>query len=277
MPELPEVETIKRTLEPKILGRRIENAEVFYCSIIKCPSVNEFVDKVKGCSIIKLRRRGKYLLIDLDNSSSMIISFRMTGQLLYVDKNNVGYPYDRHTHAVFKLENGVELRFRDPRKFGRIALVKTSEVENTKEILKLGYEPFSPEVTEDMLFQFFKSRRGKIKQLLMDQSFICGIGNIYSDEILFYAGIHPERISNSLTFEEVCTLYNGIVKVLSEAIEQRGTSIRDYVDGKGDKGSYQHLLKVYGRKGEKCCRCGSEIICTKVGGRTAHFCPHCQK
>lgn len=271
MPELPEVETIKRTLEPKILGRRIENAEVFYRGIIKCPSIDEFVDRVRGCSIIKLKRRGKYLIIELDNGSSMIISFRMTGQLLYVDKNDI-YPYDKHTHAVFKLANGAELRFREPRKFGRIALVKTSEVENAKEIAKLGCEPFSPEVNEDMLFQFLKSRRGKIKQLLMDQSFICGIGNIYSDEILFYAGIHPERISNSLTFEEVRALYEGMIKVLNEAIEQRGTSVKDYVDGNGEKGNYQHLLKVYGKKGAKCCRCGSEIISTKVGGRTAHFC-----
>ncbi|NLO89511.1 MAG: DNA-formamidopyrimidine glycosylase [Clostridia bacterium] len=276
MPELPEVETIKRTLEPKILGRRIEDVEVFYRGIIKCPSVNEFIEQVKGATILKLRRRGKYLLIGLDNSSSMIISFRMTGQLLYVDKNDI-YPYDKHTHVVFKLDNRAELRFREPRKFGQITLVKTSEIENTREISKLGCEPFSPEVNEDTFFNFFKSRRGKVKQLLMDQSFICGIGNIYSDEILFYAGIHPERTSNTLTIEEVRAVYNGMVKVLNEAIEQRGTSIKDYVDGKGNKGNYQNLLKVYGRKGEKCCRCGSEIICTKVGGRTAHFCPHCQK
>jgi len=206
----------------------------------------------------------------------MLISFRMTGQLLYMDENFL-IPCDKHTHIVFKLNSGAQLRFRDVRKFGSISLIKTSEIENAKEILKLGYEPFSNEITKDKLYQFLKSKNGKIKQVLMNQSFICGIGNIYSDEILFYAGIHPERITSSLSFDEVCTLHDGIVKVLSEAIEYNGTSIRDYVDGEGEKGGYQHRLKVYGRKEKKCARCDSVIACTKIGGRTAHFCPHCQK
>jgi len=276
LPELPEVETIKRTLARKVIGRKIVEVNVFLPKIVKSLEVDEFVEKIKGSIIEDINRRGKYLLIMLDRDYTLIVNLRMTGQLVFVPEGE-DLPLAKHTHVIFELEGGCQIRFRDSRKFGTMHLVPTIGLEYAPEIKNLGPEPLEPGFTEQKLRKLLIGRRKKIKQLLTDQSFIAGIGNIYADEILFRAGIHPERVSNALTTEEIHSLYLSIVAVLNEAVYQRGTSIRDYIDGEGHSGNYQKMLQVYGRKGELCYHCDCEIASVKLGGRTAHFCPGCQK
>jgi len=275
LPELPEVETVRRTLEPKITGRRISSVQVMLPKLVRPLDVNAFQDTVEGSIIEGLSRRGKYLLVDLDKDFTIVINLRMTGQLTFCPGNPE--PVDAHTHMVMDLEGEGQLRFRDPRKFGTVHLVPTSELESTSEIAALGPEPLGLGFSEQKLWKLLLSRKKKIKQLLLDQTFVAGIGNIYADEILFRAGISPVRVSNTLSPEEVHDLYLAMVGVLSEAIIQRGTSIRDYVDGEGKAGTYQNMLQVYGRKGQDCLQCGCMLETQKLGGRTAHYCPKCQK
>jgi len=275
MPELPEVETIKKTLAPKIRGKKITGVKVFFPKVIEPLDIDSFREAVEGSHVQSLERRGKYLLIHLNSLFTLIISLRMTGRLVYSTSGHDAM-VDNHTHLVFDFEDGSHLYFRDTRKFGRIHCVPTENIEGAPEISKLGPEPLGPGFTESKLRKMLLSKRKTIKQALMDQAFIAGIGNIYADEILFRSGIHPETPASSLRPEQVHSLYLSIVAVLKEAIIQKGTTVRDYVDGEGNSGNYQKLLQVYGRKGKKCFQCGGPIECKKLGGRTAHFCPACQ-
>lgn len=275
MPELPEVETIKRTLATKIRGKKITGVEVLLPKLIEPLSVEEFKEALKGNYIQSLGRRGKYLLVQLYYLNTLIISLRMTGRLIFFPPGKK-VEVDKHTHMVLEFNDGSHLRFSDTRKFGRVHCVLTEKVEKESEISKLGPEPLGMEFSEPKLWKMLLSKRKKIKQLLMDQTFIAGIGNIYADEILFRARIHPETIPSTLVSEQVHDLYLAIISVLSEAIVQKGTTFRDYVDGEGNTGNYQSFLQVYGRKGKKCCQCGHPIESIKLGGRTSHFCPVCQ-
>lgn len=275
MPELPEVETIKRTLAPKIQGKKITDVEVFCAKAIEPLSDQAFRQAVEGAFIQGLERRGKYLLMHLYSMYTLVISLRMTGRLIFIPCGEE-VPVDKHVHLVFKFEDGSHLCFSDIRKFGRVHCVPKDKVEHESEISKLGPEPLEQNFSEQKLRKMLLPKRKKIKQLLMDQTFIAGIGNIYADEILFRAGIHPETLPGSLLPEQVHDLYLSIVAVLSEAIVQKGTTFRDYVDGEGNAGNYQYLLQVYGRKGKKCYHCGQQLESIKLGGRTSCFCPACQ-
>lgn len=238
------------------------------------PSSQEFVKNIAGKTIQKLRRRGKYLLFDMTEGYTWVVHLGMTGQLVLVS------PAERitmHTHLILDLDDNVQLRYIDTRQFGRFYLLPTGELEKIRGLHALGPEPLGEEFTLEFFRKRLASRRGKIKQLLLDQTFIAGIGNIYADEALHRAGINPEKNAVSLTEEEISRLFYSIREVLREGIRYRGTSVRDYVDGRGQKGGFQNCLRVYGRRGEPCPGCGSPVERIRLGGRSTYFCPSCQK
>ncbi len=276
MPELPEVETVKRTLEGAVIGKRITGVEIFLPKLVFPLEVHDFKSKVLDSVITKVARRGKYLIVYLSSAYTLVISLRMTGKFVFVPADR-GLEVDKHTHLIFEFDDGSHLYFNDIRKFGTMHCTRQDCVAGCPEIAKLGPEPLGPEFTQEWLRENLKKRNRKIKPLLLDQTFIAGLGNIYADEVLFRAGIAPETIARNLEPEPVQALYLAMIEVLTEAIANKGTTIRDYVDGEGHEGNYQSLLKVYGRKGERCYNCGEEIKTVKLGGRTSHFCPGCQR
>lgn len=274
MPELPEVETVKRSLAEHLMGQRIQDVLVNQEIVIKTPGIDEFKEKIIGKTITGMDRRGKYLIIGLSQGWKMIVHLRMTGQLVYVEKNS---PLRKHTHVVFGLENERELRFTDQRRFGRIWLVEDDRLSGVSGLCSLGPEPLEDAFCREGLEEQLSRRKTKIKSFLLDQKYIAGIGNIYADEILYRSGIHPERTADSLVREEITCLYQAVRNTLGEAVEHRGTSFSDYVDGRGEKGSHQNHLHVYQQVGKKCPRCGALIGRLKVGSRSAYHCPGCQK
>lgn len=274
MPELPEVETIIRTLRPRVSGKRIERVEVFLEKVIREPDPCCFRKQLEGRLVQRLRRWGKHVLIDLDAELVLVIHLRMTGQLLCVPQDT---PVETHTHVIFYLDNGWELRFRDTRKFGTMHLLPAASLEARQPLALLGPDALDPSLTRDAFRKLIKGRKGQVKRLLLDQTFIAGIGNIYADEILWEARIHPERNVSTLTPREVGRLYHAMREILHRAIEYRGTSLRDYVNGNGERGSFQMLLMVHGKEDHLCPRCGTRIQRIKLGGRSTYYCPHCQK
>lgn len=274
MPELPEVETVKRSLEPIITGLIIEKAVVNMSKIIKEPSAEGFISLIAGKKITGMDRRGKYIIINLKGGYSLVIHLRMTGQLVYKDANQ---EIVKHTHVILSLSNGQELRYIDQRQFGRLYLLPSSSLQNISGIEFMGVEPLGEDFTKEYFKKELRNKRTKIKPLLLDQTFIAGIGNIYADEALHQARIHPERSASSLNARDVTRLYNAIQDVLKQGIANRGTSFKDYVDGEGKKGDNQNMLKVYGREKEPCPNCKTLIERKKIGGRSSHYCPRCQK
>ncbi len=276
MPELPEVETIVCGLKNAILDKKIEKVEVKEKKLISIPDKDSFIENTESNIIKDINRHGKYIVISLDNDKDLIIHLRMTGKLLLKNRDK---GLDKHTYIIFQLSAGeekIDLRFNNMRKFGRLYLVDDNNWEQAGNLSNLGPEPLSEEFTFNQFKNRFKNRSGVIKSLLLNQSFIAGIGNIYCDEILFEAGIHPERKADTLKKDELQKLYKAIKKVLKKGIEFCGTSIKDYVNEKGDKGSFQEKLKVYMREGDKCVICGHKIKKIKIGGRGTHFCSNCQ-
>ncbi len=274
MPELPEVETIKRTLDKKITGLTIIGVEILMPKIIRDPSPEEFSTKITGSKITRLGRRGKYLLLYLTSDNVLVIHLRMTGRLVYTEPSE---PLAKHTHVVLSLSDGSELRFNDMRQFGRLQIAPKQALNQVKGLKDLGPEPLGREFTRTFLRRELKRKRVRIKSLLLDQTFIAGLGNIYADEALYRAHLNPQRIANSLSPREIAKLYHAIMEVLQEGIDNRGTSFRDYVDGDGRKGNYQELLQVYNREGCACNHCGTAITRIKINGRSSYFCPACQR
>jgi formamidopyrimidine-DNA glycosylase len=219
-----------------------------------------------------VERRGKYLLLRLSGALILALHLRMTGQLTVEPAEE---PVTKATYLILKLDNRTELRFRDQRKFGKAFVYAANTV--PKSLDKLGPEPLSGEFTVDVLAKRLAGHKLAVKKALLNQELIAGIGNIYADEGLFVAGIHPSRLTSSLTQAEIGRLYQAIRQVLSEGIQYGGTSVRDYVNGEGEPGSYQEQLRVYGRKGQPCAVCGAPIAKMNLGGRGTHFCPLCQK
>lgn len=274
MPELPEVETIKRSLHPKLVGRKIRDCEILYEKCIKTHAPEKFINGVRGATIENIERRGKYLKIFLNTAEILLIHLRMTGRLIISPK---GDPVTKHTHVIFHLDNDLQLRFIDIRKFGTLYLLPGEELHKVRGYRILGPEPFGEEFTLEYFKKAVKERKKNIKTLLLDQDVVAGIGNIYADEILHAAGINPARPAESLNGNELEKLYHSIKRELKKGIENRGTSFSDYVDGEGRKGKNQDYLSVYHRQGCNCSRCGCEIIKTKLGGRSSHYCPGCQE
>lgn len=274
MPELPEVETVKRTLEALILSKQIERVEVFWPKIIKYPNeVVQFQDALKGQTFLDMGRRGKFLIFYSDDFA-LISHLRMEGKYgLFAGSE----PVDKHTHVIFYFTDGTELRYKDVRKFGTMHLFLKGTEFDQLPLSQLGPEPFSTEFTVDYLAEKLAGSNRKIKVLLLDQTIVVGLGNIYVDEALFRARIHPERLASSLSSEEITVLHKEIVATLSEAVAKGGSTVRSYVNSQGQIGMFQLELLVYGKKQEPCVNCGTELQKIVVGGRGTHFCPICQK
>lgn len=274
MPELPEVETVRRTLEQLVLGKEIMEVSVFWPKIIKAPEpVEQFQDALRGQTIQKIGRRGKFLIFTLDDYA-MVSHLRMEGKYGVHVKEE---PHDKHTHVIFTFTDGSELRYRDVRKFGTMHLFRKGEEMEQMPLLHLGPEPLSEEFTVEGLSAKLARTGRKIKPVLLDQTVVVGIGNIYVDESLFRSGIHPERKASSLTLEEIKRLHAEIIATLSEAVEKGGSTIRSYVNSQGQIGMFQLELNVYGRKGETCKVCDTPLEKLVVAGRGTHICPSCQQ
>jgi formamidopyrimidine-DNA glycosylase len=274
MPELPEVETVVRGLRTSLPGRRIMEVRLSKTDFMDAPAAIE--RELPGQTIETVERRGKFLIVWLapangsDAQAGLMVHLGMTGRLL---TQPAAQPLEKHTHAIFRLDDGRELRYVDARRFGRMALL--SEAELAGRLSGLGVEPL--EVGEEDFATRMRSRRARIKALLLDQRVLRGIGNIYADESLWRARIHPARLGSSLRREETSRLHKAIRYVLKRAIELRGSSISDYVDAEGRAGGYQFHHRAYRREGQGCFRCGAKIRRTIVAGRSSYYCPRCQK
>ncbi|MCM3588623.1 DNA-formamidopyrimidine glycosylase [Mesobacillus maritimus] len=274
MPELPEVETVRKTLEALVLGKKIEKVTIYWPKMVKHPvEVEQFLDALIGQSILEISRRGKFLIF-YTNDFALISHLRMEGKYGVFPGDT---PVENHTHAIFQFTDGTELRYKDVRKFGTYHLYKKGSEWNEPPLIGLGPEPFSEEFTLEALKQKLSKTSRKIKPALLDQKVLVGLGNIYVDEALFRAGIHPERIASTLSDEELKLLHKEIIQTLKEAVEKGGSTIRSYINSQGQIGLFQLELNVYGRNGEACKKCGSEIEKMVVGGRGTHICPVCQK
>jgi formamidopyrimidine-DNA glycosylase len=276
MPELPEVETVVRGLRISLPGRTIDDVRFGKTDFVDDPRL--ISERLPGLKISGVTRHGKFICIQLEPKSAsensrgrhcLIVHLGMTGQLTVADPSD---PVKSHTHVFFALNDGRELRYRDVRRFGRMLTLPRSELADFQKLL--GKEPL--EVSEEEFCQDIGARRTRLKALLLDQTVLCGIGNIYADESLFRAGLHPVRTAEKLKKEQLLALRVGVREVLEEAIQSRGSSISDYRDSEGKSGTFQLQHRVYQRNGEPCLQCKSIIRRIIVAGRSTHFCPVCQ-
>ncbi|WP_066292556.1 DNA-formamidopyrimidine glycosylase [Bacillus sp. FJAT-29937] len=274
MPELPEVETIRRTLDELIMNKTIDHVSVFWPKIVKHPEeVVQFKDALVGQTFTGTGRRGKFLIL-YTKDFALISHLRMEGKYgLFQQTDEV----DKHTHVIFHFTDGTELRYKDVRKFGTMHLYLKGEEFTRLPLSQLGPEPFSDGFTKEELAEKLSKTKRNIKAVLLDQKVVVGLGNIYVDEALFRAGIHPERIADTLTNSELTRLHKEIIATLSEAVDKGGSTIRSYINSQGQIGMFQLELLVYGRKGEDCKVCGSQLERIISGGRGTVFCPSCQK
>ena len=273
MPELPEVETVRRTLEKLVIGKTVERVSVLLKRIIQLPDDTEaFALLLQGETIRSVERRGKFLRFMFDHYT-MVSHLRMEGRYgVYGADENM----EPHTHVIFHFTDGTELRYKDVRQFGTMHIFPLNQDLSELPLKKLGLEPLDDSFTLEAFRDKLGRRATKIKPLLLNQEYIVGIGNIYVDESLFLAGIHPEREANTLSKQEQAKLYEAIVATLNEAVAAGGSSVKSYVNGQGEIGMFQHQLKMYGRKAEPCLNCGHAIEKTVVAGRGTHYCPKCQ-
>ena len=273
MPELPEVETIRRVIEPQVKCLEITDITANRTDIIAYPSAESFCERIKNQTVLAMDRRGKFLVIVLESGDKIILHLRMTGCLLVTAHD---HPQEKHTHIIFHLSNGSELRFSDTRRFGRFWLIQSGEEDTYSGIGKLGLEPLSSECNAEYLQSRLGKRKKAIKECLLDQSVIAGIGNIYSDEILFRAKIGPARPAGSLTAEEWQRLAAEIPECLSYFIEKNSITADDYLETKGQDYRNTPFLQVYGHADEPCPNCGNTLCRTVIGGRSSVYCPGCQ-
>lgn len=308
MPELPEVETVVRELNKKLKGRTIKSVEVRAAKLIgigpaglgnKRQETGDkgqvFAQLLRGQKIVSVRRRAKLLLFDLQGPYTLLVHLKMTGQFIFEDtalRKKTGSKYrilnkltaplvqlpGKHTHVIFQFTDGATLYFNDVRKFAYLKLVGDDELGQVAELNEYGPEPLSKEFNLLLFLTAVKKRyKVSIKQVLMDNRVVVGIGNIYSDEILFQAKVRPDRVANSLSKKELQAIYDSIRPVLLQGIKSKGSSVGDFVRTDGKWGSMGKLHYVYGRKGQLCKLCGTLIKSIKLGGRTSSFCPKCQK
>ena len=302
MPELPEVETIRRDLEKKILNKKIKDVLVLDKRSLKGESLSVFKKELKENKFIGIERRGKLLIFKLGLNllsreggmgyfgKFLLVHLKMTGQLIYTihdihntiqtiagghsdSKNNFKLP-NNHTRVIFEFSDNSKLYFNDLRVFGYLKIVNKQELEKVKQ--KFGVEPLSIELTTSFIQSFIKNKKTILKAFLLDQKNIAGIGNIYADEICFASQVLPSRRVNTLTKEEINKILKNTKKILKLAVEKRGTTFNNYRDSDGNKGNFIKYLKVFGRKGEKCKKCGNEIKKIKLVGRGTHYCVNCQ-
>ncbi len=300
MPELPEVETIVADLRPHLVGRAVERCELSFPTIVRHPEPEEFIDAVTGMRIESVTRRGKYILIGLEPSDPrivrtnqhdlipeqrivrthqdggdlrLVVHLGMTGHLSVVDPVK---PLEKHTHAVFFLDDRRQLRYRDPRRFGRLLLGTEEALLASKKMPVLGPEPIDPDFAADELYRRLRKRRSALKAVLLDQGAIAGVGNIYADESLHRARLRPSRIANTVSKRSARRLHESLRESLELAIANRGSSVDTYRDAWGEAGTQQEKLLVYGRAGEPCFTCGRPLSMIRIAGRTTVFCRRCQ-
>lgn len=276
MPELPEVETVARHLQRILPNRTIEQAIVTRATLLEESTPEAFCARLQGVTFTEIGRRGKHLLLHLSSNDTLITHLRMTGRFLYLDRDATPL---KHTHARFFLDNGKQLAFDDQRHFGRMHLVKSSEVADTREIRDLAPEPLGPEFTLAYLKQTLAKSSRDMKELLLDQTKVLGLGNIYAVEALFAARIHPETPANLVPASKIKDLYEAIRAILEAAIEAGSTIQTDpeVIDGSYFGNSFEEALVVYDHEGEPCIRCDSPISRIRQGQRSTYFCPKCQK
>jgi formamidopyrimidine-DNA glycosylase len=300
MPELPEVETIVADLRPHLAGRTIVSCDLLFPTIVRHPEPEVFIDSVAGMRITSVRRRGKYILIDLENDLLLVVHLGMTGQLRLVDADA---PLEKHTHAIFTLDAGslappalrppprtrsagtpklggearLHLRYRDPRRFGRLLLGTEESLLASKKLPRLGPEPIDPAFAAEELYRRLRKRRTALKAFLLNQEAIAGVGNIYADESLHRARLRPDRLAGSLSRKSALRLHESLRDSLLVAIANRGSSVDTYRDAWGDIGGQQEKLLVYGRAGEPCFTCGRPLALIRIAGRSTVFCRRCQR
>lgn len=276
MPELPEVEIVRKDLERDVVGRKIKEATVKLPRIVRRHKTRkEFTDRLLGRKINKVERRGKYILLGLDSGDVLVMHLGMSG---HVERATGRKAVDKHTHVIIKFVTGGELRFVDMRQFGELFVSARGDLDGVKELQHIAIDPFEDSFTWQHFSGLLVGRQVKLKTLLMDQKFISGIGNIYSDEILWASGLRHDRLSDSLTSQEVRRLYRSIQEVLQDGIRHRGVTLEDetYKDLYGESGTMQDHLKVYGREGQPCRRCRTPIVRERWSNRSTYFCPQCQ-
>ncbi|MCP3762500.1 DNA-formamidopyrimidine glycosylase [Domibacillus sp. A3M-37] len=272
MPELPEVETVRRTLLDLAAGKTIAGVDIRWPKMIKQPEAEPFRDALVGETIRSIDRRGKFLIFQLDHYA-LISHLRMEGKF---SVNQSSEPEAPHTHVVFSFTDGSELRYRDVRKFGTMHLTAKGTENELSSLKALGPEPFDERFTPEYLHEKLQKTSRQVKTALLDQIIVTGLGNIYVDEVLFRSRVHPHRVSRTITKEEAKQIHLYTISVLAEAVERGGSTIRTYLNSQGQKGTFQEVLNVYGRAGEACVECGAEIVKMKTGGRGTHICLHCQ-
>lgn len=274
MPELPEVETVRRSLLAGLVGRRIESVEVRERRLRSRVDAAALGHQVRGRRVVDLSRRGKYLLLHLEGDRRLIVHLGMTGRLLLTPRSA---PIERHMHIRFALDNDLELRFHDHRRFGLVEASDALAIAADRRFSGLGVEPLSRACSARHLYERSRGLRRPIKTFLMDARQIAGVGNIYASEALFLAGIRPRRPAGRLSYPAWQKLTMAMKKVLRDAIRQGGTTLKDFQNAHGEAGYFQVYLRVYGRAGEPCSRCGRSIRRLVLAGRSTFYCPRCQR
>ena len=273
MPELPEVETTTRGLSPHLTAQRIESFEIRE-SRLRWPVDGELSDLLVGVSIVSLARRSKLMLIHLDNQLSLISHLGMSGSWRICDPNET---LRKHDHLLLTLSNGLQARYHDPRRFGSFEACPTDQLDVHPRLSGLGPEPLTPAFTADRLFELSRGRQTPIKAFIMDNAVVVGVGNIYATEALFAAGISPKRAAGRIAWDRYLVLVDEIKQVLQRAIEQGGSTLRDFVNSDGQPGYFAQTLQVYGRSGQECLRCERALKTATIGQRTTVWCPSCQR
>ncbi|MFC1540700.1 bifunctional DNA-formamidopyrimidine glycosylase/DNA-(apurinic or apyrimidinic site) lyase [Candidatus Margulisiibacteriota bacterium] len=271
MPELPEVETVKRGLAKALKGKRIADFDCDWHKMINLP-LARYKKLLKGLRVREVRRRAKMIIMLLDRELQLMFHLKMTGQLVFG-----GHP-NKFTHATFTFTDNSNLFFNDVRKFGWVRLYNKKELAQALEKMDLGPEPFDKEFSPAYLLKVAQRRpKAKVKQFIMDPQVVVGVGNIYSDEVCYFAKVRPDRQLKTLKDNDLKSIHKGILKILTAAIKAQGTTFSNYVNADGEAGAYTRKLKVYSRYGKKCYHCKAVIKRMKIGGRTSSFCPKCQK
>ncbi|NLE75779.1 MAG: bifunctional DNA-formamidopyrimidine glycosylase/DNA-(apurinic or apyrimidinic site) lyase [Chloroflexi bacterium] len=269
MPELPEVESIVRCLQAEVVGRQVERFHLYWPRTLAVPAPDAMEREIAGRRIAALRRRAKFLVFDLDGSLTLLVHLRMTGGLSLHAPDE---PLAPHVRAAFDLSDGRQMRFEDMRKFGRIWL--TADAATV--LGRLGPEPLDAAFTAEAFAARLQGRRTRLKPLLLDQTFVAGLGNIYADEAIYLAGLHPKRLAHTLRSDEAARLHGAIRTVLTEAIAHRGTTLDSYRLPNGESGGHQNYLQVFRQAGGACPRCGTPVVREVIGGRSSFYCPCCQ-
>jgi len=273
MPELPEVETVRKTLYNLILNRTIKSIDVYYSKIIKDLNISEFSSQLVGKTLLDIKRQGKYLIFIFDDVA-LISHLRMEGKYFIKDKSE---DIEKHEHIVFNFTDGTSLRYHDVRKFGTMDIRRIEDIYTTNPILKLGFEPFNKGMTVSYLKGKLHKKEVAVKTCLLDQTIFTGLGNIYVDEVLFLSKLNPKLPASKLKDKDYLNIIANSITVLNKAIALGGTTIRSYTSSLGVTGRFQNELNVHTKKGEPCTTCNTIIEKTRVNGRGTYYCPKCQK